>query len=564
MKSKITLLFIPIFFLSVELFAQLHFDWAISQGSKVSDFPGTMESDDAGNLYSICVFPDTVDLDPGPGIDLAIPTSSSTFVLSKFDGGREYQWGLRFYGGGQVSGFLGEIKYNRIRLQLTYTDSLVYQFHGNSTTLHVEPGKNSCFLNLNLDGTIQDAYYFPTPDNYYLSNLITLPNGHTVLAGSIYGVLSFAPGSPLTVQSKGGADAFLAELDENYQPLWVKTIGSAKEEYIESIYLLHNDEIYFAMTHTDSITISTALGDKVFPSNGEDNGLYGYATLDGNIQNIFAFGGPQGDQLRGIVADESRNMYICGYFDSTVNFAHPLQTPVEYTDLEEGDGFVAKYDHDGQLIWVKIYTNTNYGGVYTINLERGNELYLSGSYSLRADLDPGPDSIPVETNYRSDVFISKLSTDGDLVWSYAFPGTEYEGARAMNVSTTDSRVTLTGYFGTDMDCDVSSDTFLLNSAGGSDAFLMSFTEDNVITATTSEIANSILLYPNPTSGNIHIDSEADITNISLQSMEGITIRNWKSDHAKQEALDVNNLPPGMYLLTIQSNEGQITKKIIKQ
>lgn len=71
---------------------------------------------------------------------------------------------------------------------------------------------------------------------------------------------------------------------------------------------------------------------------------------------------------------------------------------------------------------------------------------------------------------------------------------------------------------------------------------------------------TLKLYPNPTSGILHIDTSKNIQHIQLISFEGKILR--KYDFA--EYLNMEDLPTGVYLFKLQLDNGRtIVKKVIK-
>ncbi len=59
-------------------------------------------------------------------------------------------------------------------------------------------------------------------------------------------------------------------------------------------------------------------------------------------------GGPASDKVTGITNDHYGNVFITGYFDSTIAFDSTRLISAGGTDV-----FIAKYDPDGVLIWAK-------------------------------------------------------------------------------------------------------------------------------------------------------------------------------------------------------------------
>jgi len=88
---------------------------------------------------------------------------------------------------------------------------------------------------------------------------------------------------------------------------------------------------------------------------------------------------------------------------------------------------------------------------------------------------------------------------------------------------------------------------------------ITFEEDNVDIPALQNNAE-ISLYPNPATDYITVGSSVDILSWTLFALNGKALKSAVS--ASQ--IQVFDLPAGFYLLKIETAEGVITKKIIKQ
>jgi hypothetical protein len=544
------------------LFGQLNFEWAFQTGSTKSDFVSSALLDSGGNLWSFTIYSDTTDLDPGLNVDQVVPVRSRFVALSKFDADGLYLNSLIFDAGTNPGGELLEIKDDKMQLIIYFTDSLTYSYQGNQTTIAIRTGDNVCLLTMDLSGQLLKQFIIPVRHAFYISNAYALSDGSTILGGAFTDTFSFDPGnSPLSVISNGGYDALVARLDADYNVQWLKTIGSVGDDFLEDLSL-PKDKFYFTLVHEETLTVQTADGQKTFTSNGDDNNVYGYFNLDGSIQKAFGFGGDLGDQIRTISPDDEGNMYISGYFEGEVNFQHPALLPVFYTSENEPDGFIAKYAPDGSLVWTRIITDSDYGGMYTMNLERGNELYLTGSFAGIADLNPGPDSIIVDAGDRGDIYTIKFNLEGDMMWVYSFPGTGFAGIRSLLVGTPD-KVYLQGYTFDTLDCDPGMDEFLILTNGGSDLIMIGLTEENVISATDRFSHFTTMIYPNPSSDEIHIKSEFPVDHLLVYSMDGNALNLPVQHNGEEYVINLRGLAPGMYVVHSIAAEKSSVVRIIK-
>jgi type IX secretion system substrate protein len=72
---------------------------------------------------------------------------------------------------------------------------------------------------------------------------------------------------------------------------------------------------------------------------------------------------------------------------------------------------------------------------------------------------------------------------------------------------------------------------------------------------------TVSIYPNPSSTSILIDTRLDIDRLTMSDISGKLI---KSYIPKSNNVNVSDLPNGVYLLKIETKEGVLTKKFVKQ
>jgi hypothetical protein len=564
MKIRITLFILPLMLISWSLVGQLEHEWSFGIGSKESEGPRRAFADHAGNIYSMLDLKDTADIDPGPGQQIIVPEGGTSLVLAKYDEDGNLVFGYPFYVNDNPGGSIHELAYNQIRLTIDFHDSLVYERNGLRESLFNQHGHYHAILTLDLDGEIINSHFFPSTSDFYLTSFHTLPDGRMLLAGTFDDSLALNPQSPFTLYSPGNSDGFILMADQNYNTIWATQFKGNGYDYISSLSVTNEDHIYFTAGFFDSLSLVTSQGPINVVSHGEEDGFFGYMNLSGEIEKVFFIHGPGSDEVSDIESDETGNIYICGYFEQTVNFAGTSQPPQFRFSAGESDGFVAKYNVNGNLDWVGIYADTGYGGVQSLDLKRGNEIYLNGYFTLKADLNPGPDSLIVHTGERASPFISKLSTDGEFLWSIPFISKDYAFIRSLIILTETSRIVANGYYYDSLHCSEIQGENWLDTDQGADIFLMSFLEENVTTATHDQSSTEIGVYPNPTSGQVHINAENEIKQVSVQSLDGKLINTWTFTPSQHQEMNLHDLPPGLYYMSIQTGEQWSTEKIVIQ
>jgi len=221
---------------------------------------------------------------------------------------------------------------------------------------------NVCVARLNAGGGLSWHTFLGTSESEDGSSDIAVgPSGDIFVSG--YGDATW--GSPVWPHS-GGTDGFLAKLSSAGALLWNTFLGGSGRDIpwrmvvdaLETIYL---DGISGA-TWGAPIRAHTAAND-VFAAKFHSNGLL--------LWNTF-LGGDTAEYANGIAVDASGNSYVVGTSKGT--WGAPIQA---FTSGE--DGFVAKLDGNGSLLW-----NTFVGGggddyAADITLDSGGDAFVVGT-----------------------------------------------------------------------------------------------------------------------------------------------------------------------------------------
>jgi hypothetical protein len=82
----------------------------------------------------------------------------------------------------------------------------------------------------------------------------------------------------------------------------------------------------------------------------------------------------------------------------------------------------------------------------------------------------------------------------------------------------------------------------------------------------TEIENGkIIIYPNPTTGNLRIESdELKIENVDIFDVYGRKLLSTLSLKSQYATIDISHLPAGVYIVKIPTESGGIIKKVLKE
>lgn len=93
----------------------------------------------------------------------------------------------------------------------------------------------------------------------------------------------------------------------------------------------------------------------------------------------------------------------------------------------------------------------------------------------------------------------------------------------------------------------------------------SFTLNGVTSlGTKTNNAAAFSVFPNPANNVINVsNANSKITAVSLTDLNGRTVKNVNYDNLSNVQVNIEDLASGMYMMTIQSTEGEAVKKVMK-
>ncbi|NBV21840.1 MAG: hypothetical protein EBS05_07955 [Proteobacteria bacterium] len=122
-------------------------------------------------------------------------------------------------------------------------------------------------------------------------------------------------------------------------------------------------------------------------------------------------GGSGTDAGKAVAVDQAGNVFIGGYYSGTASFGTNT-----LTSNGAQDGFLAKYDSTGQLLWVRSLGGPGYDVVNALAVDTNGNCYVIGNYEGTAALGSLTLTNTSATSF-SDVFIAKFDGNGTGVWA---------------------------------------------------------------------------------------------------------------------------------------------------
>jgi len=180
----------------------------------------------------------------------------------------------------------------------------------------------------------------------------------------------------------------------------------------------------------DTATILTSFGSSdVFVAKFNPVGALLWANNMGDISADIGYG---------ISTDINGNVFITGSFSGTAFFDSTTSIVSNGVD----DVFLAKYDPDGNLVWVHNIGGTASDFGSDIAIDSNGDILLTGHFSGSASFD---DSFKLNSNGSWDAFVAKYNSDGILDWAQKIGGPSLEEGLGI-ARNADNEISVTGYF----------------------------------------------------------------------------------------------------------------------
>lgn len=123
----------------------------------------------------------------------------------------------------------------------------------------------------------------------------------------------------------------------------------------------------------------------------------------------------RGSRDNRIAIDHFSNVYVVGGFENTANFGQ-----LSLTSVGEWDAFIFKMNSDGDFLWAKNVGSNKTDRANGIAIDYCDNVYVAGEYRNPTYFEGANASNGTDTlshNKKRDIFVAKITTNGDWVWA---------------------------------------------------------------------------------------------------------------------------------------------------
>jgi hypothetical protein len=473
------------------------FVWARGLGGSGADQGRAITTDSTGHVYATGSFSGSANFDPGATNTTLVAAGQEDIFVQKRNPDGSLAW-VRSMGGSQTDiGFAIAVD----------DEGNVYTTGYFQGVSNFDPGVTDATLVSGVERDIFVQKHDPDGELVWVRSMggpnvqsglaiAVGNNGGVYTAGLFAGTVDFNPSDSATFlrTAVGTFDLFVSKLNANGDFEWAWSTGGPGIDQATGITVDDQGDVYATGFFRGNIDFNPSTTE-TFLLNSQDTRAVFVTKLNSNGGLIWArvMGGTSPTQAEGagIAVDGAGNVFTTGWFNGPVDFDPSIVTSFVVNSAGGQDIFVSKLNVNGEFAWVRTMggAGNNRGG--DVALDAAGNAYTTGVFRSTADFNPHPvDEFELTAAGGDDIFVSKLTADGDFVWAHAFGDTGNDVGSSIAVDAA-RNVLVTGWFRDTVDFDSDPvDTAELTSAGGDDIFILKLgdtTPPNAIAVTPATL-----------------------------------------------------------------------------
>lgn len=299
-------------------------------------------------------------------------------------------------------------------------------------------------------------------------------SGEVFIAGTFRGTIDLDPGPGEHLLTSGPkTTSFIAKYDPAGTLVWGNRLMGEGDVIIYDIVVDPMAQVGVVGSFSQTADLDPGPGVFRAESAGDRDIFLLRLLPDGNLQWAWAQGDDDDDEGYAIATDRDSGLFITGKFEGTIAFKSGQSLTYIHKSIGGSDAFAARFSNSGTLQWIRSFGSKEDDKGTGIGLDGDRNVYVVGTFSGVADIDPLHTSTEFRSHGREDIFLSVITFIGDSVWQTYLGGSGDDGNAQILVQP-DKSFYIAGEFANTADFDVRRDGGEYTSRGGSDIFLAHF------------------------------------------------------------------------------------------
>lgn len=385
-----------------------NFLWAKSFGGNLLDIGQSIAIDELGNVYTTGAFRGTVDFDPGAGVFNLTTNFNGGVFVQKLDSLGNFIWARSFGGSSLGSSICLDDSSNVYTLGI-FNNSVDFDPGSTVFNLSSQGRSDVFVQKMDSAGNFRWARSWggSNTDNGYSMSLDAFGNIYT--SGTFTDTIDIDPGTANTqLISNGSTDIFVQKMDRSGNFIWGKAFGGISIDEGKSIITNSKGDSYVTGLFSQTVDFDPGPGTQNLSSSGGWDTYVLKLNSAGNFVWARSFISSSTNDARGIGIDNDGNVYTTGRFFGTVDF-DPSTTNASVSSNGVSDLYIHKLDSFGNFSWVQSIGGTSFEAGDAICIDQNENVYIGGAFFFTVDFDPGNGVNNLSAVGRDDIFVLKLS-----------------------------------------------------------------------------------------------------------------------------------------------------------
>lgn len=299
-------------------------------------------------------------------------------------------------------------------------------------------------------------------------------DGYVITAGYFENVVDMDPGSgEHMLTSNGMNDIYVQKLSAEGAFVWAFNIGAAGADNARAISVDPSGNIYLAGAFSGTVDLDPGAGVTELTSAGEPDILIAKYTPEGALTWARGFGGPGYEEPTAVKVGPSGNIYLLSYFSDVID-ADPGVADLSITSQGGLDILLQKFNDQGDLLWAQGTGSSDTELGLSMAIDADENIWFTGSFEGTLDFDPTAGTFPLTSAGAWDIFVTKRSMNGDLLWAGRMGGLEnFDTGYGIAVDGSGNAVVIGSFFSSgDFDPGAGVHTLTATSEGSDEIFLL--------------------------------------------------------------------------------------------
>lgn len=260
--------------------------------------------------------------------------------------------------------------------------------------------------------------------------------------------------------------------------------------------------------------------------------------------------------------DSQDNIYLNGFYEKKMKVRqYNLVTDSCYSPYFCPEYFLCKLNTEGSCSWIRESKKIDFGNALAV--APNGDCYSTGLFDDSLNID----SISMLDTVRTGIFVLKFDSNGTVQWAQKDAGSYSSGSCSYDIEYSVSHsIYISGSYSTFSNSQAWFGNDTLPHVGQANFYIAKMV-DGQINSIESEIEyiNSILIFPNPSSGIFTIDMrDHQDAKICVYDILGNCLLNKVYDNEVSPKINLSNQPRGIYFVELLSDGERTVKKIILQ